>query len=1241
MEKDHRASLMGCNERAAGRAGTRWKVGTVAVLALYPATLACERQHGLAVKTWLDDAAPCAPVGDYEYVRISARECPIQHYYSTPDVQSVQECAWACDEQPSCVGFAWGVPFGAIAPMQSCGLTDSCVAGSRYLRPAKDGTRTSYFKLPRDSHFRNGVPVPSVHQDGTVLSSETTGYFSSESTGGQLAYRADDTPTEGECIVGDSEDLDEVRVRLFESQIGPRSIEEATCLRECAVYPGATGCLTHSTEGCFVYTSTSIAWRTLDAQQPAQRCWIFWRGGDVDAGSVLRVHQVTGELRAPVSGVYRFQLNSDASLLTGLRVIKSLQQDQDPCSGGLESIGGGRIDFGPYEANMDCEWTVQCPGGSATIAFTSFDTNQSSDFVAVDGVQFSGSYDHAFGTSDQRGGALFSISGSSSMTITFSSDNSSTRGGFSADVTCSGGQYGTAFGGSTITRSAEQGELLAVTATVKQCHGPRFFQWAVSSQPSCAAGLAEHVGVGLQCEPISASATCELAATMLGLDLADLHDTECSVGATFLCQCTERATSSTAARSWSLNVTYPNGATLVPNSFHFGYGIYPRLGSSVDSPNGSRSQCSIPAPLMLESPDAASLASFSRGLGDSASLLSTSLARVDGAWIENSDPCTGWASSIGWYGVTCEQRPLDPARGRIISLRIPRFGLRGNIDSLSSLTELRELNLADNNFSGNLDMLGSLTKLTELRLERNSIIGELGALSQMRELHILDLQHNPLVTGSLEAIAGLDKLEMLRLNSNSQVHGSLGDLSNLSALRRLSLASIGVTGSLDSLAHLPTLEFVDLRNNSVIGSLSVPGSLKSIRQLMVDGNSELEQQTVVSASASSQDCSQEQDETTSCWTNGPNSYISRCPPNTRVYSYSCEPCQPGTTSNGGEITAEDTVCNPIYCRADEHVQDHVCVPCPSGGTHEAGADASAADTTCCFPRTCADTNADGTEDDPYNCDQHANSLTADPSGTNCAGDACVDDDCCTVPPACSGGVELTGGESIDFGPYEANLACEWTVQCPGGIATIAFTSFATESSFDFVTVDGVRYSGSYNQAFGVADQFSISGGSSMAVNFTSDATVNAAGFSADVTCAPAVCDTLWDQGVHACPEASYTYSSVQYVRIADHTTCATHYFQERGNNVNSVAKCAQKCEQNNCAFFTLFQDPSGTNGDYAGTGHSAYCRLHSECEVATRIDPTREDSTVGPAPDGSAGSGGEDLTSPVGVPCWLYQRTEG
>eukprot|EP01047_Picozoa_sp_COSAG01_P105069 COSAG01_NODE_34320_length_549_cov_2.222222_1_plen_183_part_11 len=48
-----------------------------------------------------------------------------------------------------------------------------------------------------------------------------------------------------------------------------------------------------------------------------------------------------------------------------------------------------------------------------------------------------------------------------------------------------------------------------------------------------------------------------------------------------------------------------------------------------------------------------------------------------------------------------------------------------------------------------------------------------------------------------------------------------------------------------------------------------------------------------------------------------------------------------------------------------------------------------------IPRTCADTDADGIEDN-YNCDAHENSLGASPADAVCAGDACTDDECCTM-----------------------------------------------------------------------------------------------------------------------------------------------------------------------------------------------------------------------------------------------------
>eukprot|EP01046_Picozoa_sp_COSAG06_P043250 COSAG06_NODE_5640_length_3345_cov_1.609057_1_plen_777_part_10 len=549
------------------------------------AARACERQHGVAVKTWLADDVSCAPVADFVYARVEAHECPIQHYDSTPDVASIQACAWACDSQLSCVGFAWGIPSNAVAPLRPCALTETCDAASAYLRPAADQRRSSYFKIPRERPFAAGAAAPTAAAvEGTVLSLESTGLFSAESTSGEI-YRADDTPSDGECTVDSSEQLEEVRLQLSDGPISARSVEEAACLRQCADHSGATGCLTHSTDGCFVYTSTTIARIDRRHNQPAQRCFVFWRSDALGGDATARVFQVSGELRAPASGSYGFQLSSDDdSLLTALRVTKSPQQHEDPCAGEVRLVGGGRIHFGNYEEGMQCRWVAECPAGYATVVFTFFELDSSRrDNVYVDNMQFAGnSYNAAFGSAELRGGELASFTGGAEMVIRFESRNQGA--GFSADVTCSGegllydtpppppgcGQTpmlegktgcdddcaglayiadlgrcsGCSIGGTPITAgnvffldppavmctpppgglpivhdNVEQGELLLVTATVKQCPGPRSIEWVLFEQPSCAEGVAEAVdGAELRCEPIATADDCSKAGTMVGVD---------------------------------------------------------------------------------------------------------------------------------------------------------------------------------------------------------------------------------------------------------------------------------------------------------------------------------------------------------------------------------------------------------------------------------------------------------------------------------------------------------------------------------------------------------------------------------------------------------------------------------------------------------------------------------------------------------------------------------------------------
>ena len=150
------------------------------------------RGRGISVQTWLDEgeAASCAAVEDGKYSRAAARECPIQHYYSTLGAGSIHACARACDGDEGCVGFGWGVPVGAVAPLHPCALSATCNSTSVYLRDALDGRRSSYFKTPAGPiHFAEGVPMPA---EG-ALSQVTSAAFTAEST---LAVAVPARPTD-------------------------------------------------------------------------------------------------------------------------------------------------------------------------------------------------------------------------------------------------------------------------------------------------------------------------------------------------------------------------------------------------------------------------------------------------------------------------------------------------------------------------------------------------------------------------------------------------------------------------------------------------------------------------------------------------------------------------------------------------------------------------------------------------------------------------------------------------------------------------------------------------------------------------------------------------------------------------------------------------------------------------------------------------------------------------------------
>ena len=80
-----------------------------------------------------------------------------------------------------------------------------------------------------------------------------------------------------------------------------------------------------------------------------------------------------------------------------------------------------------------------------------------------------------------------------------------------------------------------------------------------------------------------------------------------------------------------------------------------------------------------------------------------------------------------------------------------------------------------------------------------------------------------------------------------------------------------------------------------------------------------------------------------------------------------------------------------------------CVGCLASQLHEVGG--LSIEPCLSAPTTCADTNADGTADDPYDCSADVNYIDASPVDITCANVSCNATECCTVIPWDRSGTE--------------------------------------------------------------------------------------------------------------------------------------------------------------------------------------------------------------------------------------------
>ncbi|CAN8284988.1 unnamed protein product [Cochlearia groenlandica] len=120
------------------------------------------------------------------------------------------------------------------------------------------------------------------------------------------------------------------------------------------------------------------------------------------------------------------------------------------------------------------------------------------------------------------------------------------------------------------------------------------------------------------------------------------------------------------------------------------------------------------------------------------------------------------ACSASWHGVSCSS-----SSHRVTSLSLPSLSLRGPLNSLSSLTHLRFLDLHDNRLNGTVTPLTNLTDLRLVYLSGNDISGEIPKeISSLKKLIRLDLSDNN-IRGVLPLeILGLTRLLTVRLQNN-------------------------------------------------------------------------------------------------------------------------------------------------------------------------------------------------------------------------------------------------------------------------------------------------------------------------------------------------------------------------------------------------------------------------------------------------------------------------------------------
>jgi Leucine-rich repeat (LRR) protein len=180
-----------------------------------------------------------------------------------------------------------------------------------------------------------------------------------------------------------------------------------------------------------------------------------------------------------------------------------------------------------------------------------------------------------------------------------------------------------------------------------------------------------------------------------------------------------------------------------------------------------------------------------------------------------------------WEGITCYN-----GGNYILAIDLPKKNARGRLpDSISNLTHLKSLNLADNQINSIPDTISALTELESINFNNNYLSNSefLSSLKQLQNLTTIQLARCNLESSDISSFSELTQLQYLDISNNS-FQGKIFDiLSNLSHLKTLIISNNNFGGQLPDNFSLTSLQTLDASNNQFWGN--IPSGIQQLANL--------------------------------------------------------------------------------------------------------------------------------------------------------------------------------------------------------------------------------------------------------------------------------------------------------------------------------------------------------------------------------------------------------------------------